>query len=72
MAELAARFGKTTTYLSLLEKAPSKVMVNGSYVLTVSSSFKKECRRFSQFSNMEFLELNSLTFKEDFDKLSEH
>jgi len=44
-------------------------MVIGSYVLTVSSSFKKECRQFSQFSNMEFLELNSPTFKEDFDEL---
>ena len=69
MAELAARFGKTTTYLSLLDIVQSKVMVIGSYVLTVSSSFKKDCRRFSQFSNMEFLELNSPTFKEDFDEL---
>ena len=69
MAELAARFGKTTTYLSLLDIVQSKVMVIGSYVLTVSSSFKKECRQFSQFSNMEFLELNSPTFKEDFDEL---
>ena len=69
MAELAARFGKTTTYLSLLDIVQSKVMVIGSYVLTVSSSFKKECRRFSQFSNMEFLELGSPTFKEDFDEL---
>jgi len=69
MAELAARFGKTTTYLSLLDAVQSKVMVIGSYVLTVSASFKKECRRFSQFSNMEFLELNSPTFKDDFNEL---
>lgn len=69
MAELAARFGKTTTYLSLFDVIQSKVMVIGSYVLTVSSSFKKECRRFEQFSNMEFLEVNSPTFKEDLEAL---
>ena len=69
MAELAARFGKTTTYLALLDIVQTKVMVIGSYVLTVSSSFKKECRRFKQFDNMEFLEMNSLTFAEDFANL---
>jgi hypothetical protein len=59
MAELAARFGKTTTYLSLLDVLQCKVMVVGSYVLTVAASFKKECQTFSQFENIEFLELNS-------------
>lgn len=69
MAELAARFGKTTTYLSLFDAIQSKVMVVGSYVLTVASSFEKECRRFEQFDNMEFIELNSPTFNQDFERL---
>lgn len=69
MAELAARFGKTNTYLSLFDIVQSKVMVIGSYVLTVSTSFKKECMKYKQFENMEFIELNSPTFEEDFNTL---
>jgi hypothetical protein len=69
MAELAARFGKTTTYLSLFDVVQTKVMVVGSYVLTVEASFKKEINRFTQFAGMEFLNLSDDDFETKFNAL---
>ena len=66
LAELAARFGKTNTFLSLLDIYGSKVMVIGSYVTTVAASFRKECRVFSQFENYTFLDMRSPDFQEEF------
>jgi hypothetical protein len=66
MAELAARFGKTLLYLAMFLALKYKVMVVGTYYLTALSSFKKEVRRYNEFSNFIVLELNSDTFQEDF------
>jgi hypothetical protein len=67
MAELAARHGKTTLYLSLLSLHDSQVMVVGSYYLTALSSFKKEITLYNQFSNFKVLDLSDSNFKKNFD-----
>jgi hypothetical protein len=66
MAELAARFGKTLLYLSMLLIVKQKVMVVGTYYLTALSSFKKEVSLYNEFSNMVVLDLGSETFQTDF------
>lgn len=66
MAELAARFGKTTLYLALFDVVPEKTMVVGSYYLTALSSFKKEISRWNQFKNFVLLEASSETFENEY------
>ena len=67
MAELAARFGKTLLYLSLLKVLDKQVMVVGSYYLTALTSFNNEVYRYSDFSNFKVLDLYDVNFQESFD-----
>ena len=69
IAELAARFGKTTAFLALADCLQNKVTIIASYVQEVMPSFKKECRKYTQFENMEFLILNDKNFAADFGRL---
>lgn len=64
MAELAARFGKTLTYLALLNCVDQQVMVIGSYYLTALASFKKEIALYNEFANFEILDLDDNNFEQ--------
>ena len=64
VAELAARFGKTLAYLSLLNYIDAKVMIVGSYYLTALSSFKKEIALYKDFADFKLLDLDDINFQE--------
>ena len=64
VAELAARFGKTLAYLSLLNYIDEKVMIVGSYYLTALSSFKKEIALYKDFADFKLLDLDDINFQE--------
>jgi len=64
VAELAARFGKTLAYLSLLNYIDEKVMIVGSYYLTALSSFKKEIALYKDFADFKLLNLDDINFQE--------
>lgn len=64
VAELAARFGKTLAYLSLLNYIDEKVMIVGSYYLTALSSFKKEIALYKDFADFKLLDLDDINFRE--------
>lgn len=64
IAELAARFGKTLVYLSLLNYIDKKVMIVGSYYLTALSSFKKEIALYKDFADFKLLDLDDINFQE--------
>lgn len=66
IAELAARFGKTLTYLALLNYVDKQVMIIGSYYLTALTSFKKEVALYKDFSNFEILDLDDVNFQQSF------
>jgi len=66
MAELAARFGKSLLYLSLLKCLEQQVMVVGSYYLTALTSFNNEVNRYSDFSDFKVLDLYNVNFQESF------
>jgi hypothetical protein len=72
MAELAARFGKTTLYLSLFDLSEENVMVVCSYYLTALSSFKKEISRWNQFSNYFLLDLSNENFCDEYNEVSQN
>jgi hypothetical protein len=68
LAELAARFGKTNTFLALHDVMNQQVMVVSSYVQTVFSSFEKEIYKYSQFEDMIVLDMKSKNFKVEFEQ----
>jgi len=72
MAELAARFGKTTLYLALFDLVDEKTMVVGSYYLTALSSFKKEVNKWDQFSNFELLDASDVNFEKSYNSALEN
>jgi hypothetical protein len=69
MAELAARFGKTLTYLALFYYLKKKVMVVGTYYLTALNSFKNEVVRYKEFENFEVLDLADRNFQKSYNSL---
>ena len=62
MAELAARFGKTTLFLSFFDLCEENTMIICAYYLTALSSFKNENYRWIQFSNYIILDLSDENF----------
>jgi hypothetical protein len=65
VSELAARFGKTLAFLSLLNYVDEKVMIIGSYYLTALSSFKKEIALYKDFVDFKLLDLDDVNFQEN-------
>ncbi len=62
MYELAARFGKTTTYLAFHQMVKEQVMILPSYVTTVFSSFENEIFKFNQFKDFILLDASNPYF----------
>ena len=62
MAELAARFGKTTLFLSFFDLCEENTMIICAYYLTALSCFKNENYRWIQFSNYIILDLSDENF----------
>jgi hypothetical protein len=69
VAVLAARFGKTLTYLALFYYLKKRVMVVGTYYLTALNSFKNEVVRYKEFENFEVLDLANHNFQELYNSL---
>lgn len=68
MAEFAARFGKTSTYLALFSLHDAQVMVVGAYYLSSFNSFEKEIKKYNQFNNFKVIDLSDSNFKQKFDQ----
>ena len=69
IAELAARFGKTLTFLALFHYQNHRVMVVATYYLTALNSFKNEVVRYKEFENFEVLDLAYNDFQESYNSL---
>lgn len=66
IAELAARFGKTNTFLSTFTLIPQQVMVVCAYYTSSFSSFVKETYEYTQFENIDVHDLRDPKFEENF------
>lgn len=66
IAELAARFGKTTLFLALFDLVAENTMIIGSYSLTALASFKKEIPRWTQFKNFVLIDASSESFIQEY------
>lgn len=69
VAELAARFGKTLTFLALFYYMKQRLMIVGTYYLTALNSFKDEIVRYKEFGNFEVLDLANADFQESYHSL---
>ena len=69
VACLAARFGKTLTFLALFYYMKQRVMIVGTYYLTALNSFKNEVVRYKEFENFEVLDLADADFQESYHTL---
>ena len=66
IAELAARFGKTNTFLSTFTLIPQQVMVVCAYYTSSFSSFVKEIYEYTQFENIDVHDLRDPEFEKNF------
>ena len=71
IAELAARFGKTLTFLALFYFLQKRVLVVSTYYLTALNSFKDEIIKYNEFIDYEVIDLSDPNFKESYNTFIE-